>query len=94
MYPTQMSNHGSNAFFEAVRVALGSFLTLLGIILASTTLIAVMSLIHGMDVYIAALLSKLTRNRIWGSHHDSGLELFLLGRQLRFPLLSNIHICK
>ena len=42
-----MSKHGSNAFFEAVRVALGSlrasklrsFLTLLGIILATTTLI-------------------------------------------------------
>ena len=51
MYSTQMSKHGSNAFFEAVRVALGSFLTLLGIILATTTLIAVMSLIHGMDVY-------------------------------------------
>ena len=47
MYSTQMSKHGSNAFFEAVRVALGSlrasklgsFLTLLGIILATTTLI-------------------------------------------------------
>ena len=34
-----MSKHGSNAYFEAVRVALGSFLTLLGIILATTTLI-------------------------------------------------------
>ncbi len=32
---------------------LRSFLTLLGIILATTTLIAVMSMIHGMDVYIA-----------------------------------------
>ncbi len=32
---------------------LRSFLTLLGIILATSTLIAVMSVIHGMDVYIA-----------------------------------------
>jgi len=32
---------------------LRSFLTLLGIILATTTLIAVMSVINGMDVYIA-----------------------------------------
>ena len=32
---------------------LRSFLTLLGIILATTTLIAVMSVISGMDVYIA-----------------------------------------
>lgn len=62
-----MSKHGSNAFFEAVRVALGSlrasklrsFLTLLGIILATTTLIAVMSLINGMDVYIAEKVSDM-----------------------------------
>ena len=38
---------------------LRSFLTLLGIILATTTLIAVMSMIHGMDVYIADALSDL-----------------------------------
>ena len=52
---------GNASFFEAVLVALGSlrgsklrtFLTLLGIILATTTLIAVMSVIRGMDVYIA-----------------------------------------
>jgi putative ABC transport system permease protein len=49
------------SFFEAAMVALDSlrasklrsFLTLLGIILSTTTLIAVMSVIHGMDVYIA-----------------------------------------
>ena len=49
------------SFREAASVAadslrsskLRSFLTLLGIILATTTLIAVMSIIHGMDVYIA-----------------------------------------
>ena len=49
------------SFFEAARVAfdslrgskLRSFLTLLGIILSTTTLISVMSVIHGMDVYIA-----------------------------------------
>ena len=38
---------------------LRSFLTLLGIILATTTLIAVMSLIHGMDVYIAEKVSDM-----------------------------------
>lgn len=62
-----MANQRSNAFFEAVRVALSSlrssmlrsFLTLLGIILATTTLIAVMSLIHGMDVYIAEKVSDM-----------------------------------
>ena len=49
------------SFVEALRVALSSlrgsklrsFLTLLGIILSTTTLIVVMSVIHGMDVYIA-----------------------------------------
>src|SRR5664280_2834365 len=54
-----MNTHAS--FWEAVKGAvqslrgskLRSFLTLLGIILATTTLIAVMSVINGMDVYIA-----------------------------------------
>ncbi len=36
-----------------------SFLTLLGIILATTTLIAVMAVIHGMDVYIAQQVSDM-----------------------------------
>lgn len=52
---------------EAVRVAWGSlrgsklrsFLTLLGIILATTTLISVMSVIHGMDLYIAQNVSDM-----------------------------------
>ena len=58
---------GTASFGEAAKVAidslrgskLRSFLTLLGIILATTTLIAVMSMIHGMDVYIADALSDL-----------------------------------
>jgi len=52
---------------EAFSVALGSlrasklrsFLTLLGIILATTTLIAVMSIVHGMDLYIAQNVSDM-----------------------------------
>jgi putative ABC transport system permease protein len=55
------------SFREAFSVAadslrsskLRSFLTLLGIILATTTLIAVMSVIHGMDVYIANSVSSM-----------------------------------
>src|SRR5271156_492647 len=55
------------SFREAINVAadslrsskLRSFLTLLGIILATTTLIAVMSVIHGMDVYIANSVSSM-----------------------------------
>jgi putative ABC transport system permease protein len=55
------------SFREAASVAadslrgskLRSFLTLFGIILATTTLIAVMSVIHGMDVYIANSVSNM-----------------------------------
>src|SRR5665811_2300805 len=60
-----MNSHAS--FWEAVKGALHSlrgsklrsFLTLLGIILATTTLIAVMSVISGMDVYIAQNVSDM-----------------------------------
>jgi putative ABC transport system permease protein len=38
---------------------LRSFLTLLGIILSTTTLIAVMALIHGMDVYVQTKIADL-----------------------------------
>src|SRR5215471_476595 len=55
------------SFIEAASVALDSlrgsklrsFLTLLGIILSTTTLIAVMSLIHGMDTFIAETASSM-----------------------------------
>jgi putative ABC transport system permease protein len=55
------------SFYEAAGVALGSlrasklrsFLTLLGIILATTTLIAVMSVIEGMNRYIAHQVSDM-----------------------------------
>jgi putative ABC transport system permease protein len=57
----------SASFWEATRIALDSlrknklrsFLTLLGIILATTTLIAVTSLIHGMNLYIADKVSNM-----------------------------------
>ena len=60
-----METHAS--FWEAVKGALQSlrgsklrsFLTLLGIILATTTLIAVMSVISGMNVYIAENVSSM-----------------------------------
>ncbi|MFN9459593.1 MAG: ABC transporter permease [Acidobacteriota bacterium] len=59
------ANHAS--FAEAARVALRSlrasklrsFLTLLGIILATTTLVAVMSVIRGMDDYIATQVADM-----------------------------------
>ncbi|HEX4163872.1 MAG TPA: ABC transporter permease [Bryobacteraceae bacterium] len=57
----------SASFLEAGRIAidslnknkLRSFLTLLGIILATTTLISVTSLIHGMNLYIANKVSDM-----------------------------------
>ncbi len=57
----------SASFWEATLIALDSlrknklrsFLTLLGIILATTTLIAVTALIHGMNVYIAEKVSNM-----------------------------------
>jgi putative ABC transport system permease protein len=57
----------SASFWEATRIALDSlrknklrsFLTLLGIILATTTLIAVTALIHGMDLFIAEKVSNM-----------------------------------
>ncbi len=57
----------SASFWESARIAveslgknkLRSFLTLLGIILATSTLIAVTSFVHGMNVYIATKLSDM-----------------------------------
>jgi len=55
------------SFWEATRIALDSlrknklrsFLTLLGIILATTTLISVTALIHGMNIYVAEKVSDM-----------------------------------
>lgn len=66
MGSTALPSTGAS-FREAVWIALGSlrasklrsFLTLLGIILATTTLISVMSVIHGMDLYIAQNVSDM-----------------------------------
>lgn len=57
----------SASFFEAGRIALESlgknklrsFLTLLGIILATATLISVTALIHGMNLYISEKVSNM-----------------------------------
>jgi putative ABC transport system permease protein len=57
----------SASFYEAGRIALESlgknklrsFLTLLGIILATTTLISVTALIHGMNLYISEKVSNM-----------------------------------
>src|SRR5664280_1821751 len=67
-YPPLVHSRGS--LREAVFVAAGSlrssklrsFLTLLGIILATTTLISVMSVISGMDVVVAQNVTDLGAN--------------------------------
>jgi putative ABC transport system permease protein len=64
---TSRSFRPSASFWEAARIAvdslsknkLRSFLTLLGIILATATLIAVTSFIHGMNLYISDKLSNM-----------------------------------
>lgn len=63
----QRNYRPSASFWEAARIAvdslnknkLRSFLTLLGIILATTTLISVTALIHGMNLYIATKVSNM-----------------------------------
>ena len=66
--PPRMDRHSQTASFaEAAMVAadslraskLRSFLTLLGVILATATLITVMSIIHGMDRYVADTVSNM-----------------------------------
>ncbi|MBV9301360.1 MAG: ABC transporter permease [Acidobacteriaceae bacterium] len=65
--PSARKLRPSASFWEAARIALDSlrksklrsFLTLLGIILATTTLIAVTALIHGMNLYIADKVSNM-----------------------------------
>jgi putative ABC transport system permease protein len=65
--PRARQFHLSASFWEATRIAvdslrknkLRSFLTLLGIILATTTLIAVTALIHGMNVYVAEKVTSM-----------------------------------
>jgi len=72
----------SAAFGEAVRVALQSlrghklrsFLTLLGIIVATTTLIGVIAVIEGMDEYIATRIA------------DMGSNVFIVQR---FPIIGD-----
>jgi putative ABC transport system permease protein len=92
---------------EAVSVAFGSlrsskmrsFLTLLGIILATTTLIAVMSVIHGMDVYVAQQVSdmggdgfRIVRLAMIGEHdHKRYLELIRKNPKLRREEFEFLH---
>src|SRR5437016_13977437 len=66
---------------EALRShKLRSFLTLLGVVIATTTLIVVMSVVNGMNVYIADHIANLGTNTFvlhqfqWAQSFDSFLK--------------------
>jgi putative ABC transport system permease protein len=74
---------------EALRAhKLRSFLTLLGIVIATTTLIVVMSVVNGMNLYIADHLANLGTNTFilhqfkWAE----GFEAFLKARRRNKPI--------
>jgi putative ABC transport system permease protein len=74
---------------EALRShKLRSFLTLLGVVIATTTLIVVMSIVNGMNVYIAEHIANLGTNTFvlhqfqWAQGFDS----FLLARRRNKPI--------
>jgi putative ABC transport system permease protein len=74
---------------EALRShKLRSFLTLLGVVIATTTLIVVMSIVNGMNVYIAEHIANLGTNTFvlhqfqWAQGYDS----FLLARRRNKPV--------
>src|SRR5579872_4403531 len=74
---------------EALRShKLRSFLTLLGVVIATTTLIVVMSIVNGMNVYIAEHIANLGTNTFvlhqfqWAQGFDS----FLKARRRNKPI--------
>src|SRR5579862_4410556 len=67
---------------------LRSFLTLLGVVIATTTLIAVMSIINGMNLYIADHIANLGANVFVVSRYQwaQGYEAWLKARRRNKPL--------
>src|SRR3954452_24922459 len=68
------------AFESLTAHKLRSFLTLLGVVIATTTLIVVMSIVNGMNVYIADHIANLGTNTFvlhqfqWAQGFDSFLK--------------------
>ena len=75
--------------FEALRThKLRSFLTLLGVVIATTTLIVVMSVINGMNLYIADRIANLGAN-VFIVHQfkwAQGYEAWLKARRRNQPI--------
>ncbi|HTS70347.1 MAG TPA: ABC transporter permease [Terriglobia bacterium] len=69
---------------------LRSFLTLLGVVIATTTLIVVMSVVNGMNLYIATKIANLGTNTfvlhqfMWAQGYDSFLTALRRNRPIRF----------
>ncbi len=75
---------------EALRAhKLRTFLTLLGVVIATTTLIVVMSLINGMNVYIADHIANLGANVFIVHRYQwaQGYEAWLKARRRNKPIL-------
>src|SRR6267378_8467307 len=67
---------------------LRSFLTLLGLVIATTTLIVVMSIVNGMNVYIAEHIANLGTNTfiLHQFRWAQGFEAFLKARRHNKPI--------
>jgi putative ABC transport system permease protein len=69
---------------------LRSFLTLLGVVIATTTLIVVMSVVNGMNLYIATKIANLGTNTFvlhqfkWAQGYDEYLKALRRNRPIRF----------
>jgi putative ABC transport system permease protein len=74
---------------EALRThKLRSFLTLLGVVIATTTLIVVMSVVNGMNLYIADHIANLGTNTfvLHQFQWAQGFEEFLKARRRNQPI--------
>src|SRR5271157_3739767 len=80
------------AFFIAIEELrthkLRSFLTLLGVVIATTTLIVVMSVVNGMNLYIAEHIANLGTNTfvLHQFQWAQGFESFLNARRRNKPV--------
>jgi putative ABC transport system permease protein len=68
---------------------LRSFLTLLGVVIATTTLIVVMSVVNGMNLYIATKIANLGTNTFvlaqfkWAQGYEAYLDALRRNRPIR-----------
>ena len=86
-----------SGFFDNVRLAFGtlwvnplrSMLTLLGVVIATTTLIVVMSVVNGMNLYIATKIANLGTNTFvlskfkWAQGYEAYLAALRHNRPIR-----------